>query len=147
MKLIIQYVTAATVKVNNQIVGKINTGYCVLVGFAATDTPETVDSLCQKLINVRIIPDKEGKLNLSLLQSGAEVMVVPNFTLLGALPKGLRPDYHLAANPELAQKLFDLFLQKLKNEVGESKVTAGVFGAHMKLTLEADGPVTYILED
>lgn len=144
MKIVLQRVKHASVVVNNQTIGKIETGLLLLVGVSKTDDVAAIDYLANKVLNLRIFSDDVGKMNLSVLDISGEILAVSQFTLYGDTKKGRRPGFDQAALPEQAQPLFDQFVDKLK-ESG-LKVETGEFGADMKVSLLNDGPVTFILE-
>lgn len=144
MKLVIQRVSQADVKVNNEIVGKIDHGLLLLVGVAHDDTSEDVDYLVKKVINMRIFEDENGKMNISLLEKGYEILSVSQFTLHSLTSKGNRPSFIEAARPELANKLYEEFNEKIRKE--SIKVETGIFGAMMEVSLVNDGPVTIIID-
>jgi D-tyrosyl-tRNA(Tyr) deacylase len=132
------------VSVEGREVARGGRGLLVLLGVGAGDGPGDVDYLVDKLLNLRVFDDEEGRLNLSLCEVGGEVTVVPQFTLYGDARKGRRPSYTGAAPPQKGLELYNLFLQRLRErglEPGE-----GVFGAHMHVELLNDGPVTLLLE-
>ncbi len=143
MKAVVQRVSAAAVKVDTRVVGKIGTGLLVLLGVAQGDTLHEVDWLCAKIWHLRIFPDSAGRMNRSLLDVQGEVLLVSQFTLLGNARKGRRPNFSAAAAPELARALYTEAAHRLRRHV---KVETGVFGAVMELSLTNDGPVTIILE-
>ena len=142
MKLVIQRVTHASVEVEDEIVGEIQKGLMVLVGFGLNDTTEEVDYLSKKLVKLRIFPDENGRMNKSVKDVGGKLLLVPQFTLYGKTKKN-RPSFHKALNPDDATKLFDYFTQKCSEDI---EVETGVFGAYMKVDLLNDGPVTIIIE-
>ena len=144
MKLIIQRVKNASVTVNDQIVGSINQGYFVLVGIGQHDTKETIEEMSQKLLNLRAMADKDSKMNLSVIDTHGEILLISQFTLYADASQR-RPSFIKAAKPEISQPLFDYFVEKVK-ESG-LKVAIGVFGAYMQIESMADGPVTIILEN
>jgi D-tyrosyl-tRNA(Tyr) deacylase len=144
MKLVIQRVKEASASINGKIIGKINKGFLVLLGISQEDTEEKIDWLVKKLINLRIMADKDGKMNLKLADVGGEILVVSQFTLFADCKKGNRPSFIAAASPEKAEKLYNLFIKKLKEE--KAKIKTGEFGAMMQISLINDGPVTIILE-
>lgn len=144
MKLVIQRVKEGKVKVNNETVGKINKGLFVLLGVGQEDKPEYTDLLAEKLVNMRIIADKQGKMNLSIKDINGEVLVVSQFTLYADTNYGRRPSFIKAAPPELARELYERFIQKIKEQ--GVKVATGSFGEYMEIESIADGPVTIILE-
>ena len=142
MKLVIQRVTNASVEVEGEITGKIEEGLMVLVGFGKSDTEKEVNYLARKLTKLRIFPNAEGRMNLSVKDIGGKLLLVPQFTLYGKTKKN-RPSFHNALNPQEATKLFDLFVEKCQEEV---ETETGVFGAFMKVSLLNNGPVTILLE-
>ena len=144
MKLVIQRVKWASVKVDNEIVGKIDTGFLVLLGIAPEDNEETADYLVQKLIKLRIFEDENGKMNLALKDVEGELLIVSQFTLYADCTGGNRPSFTNAAKPEKANELYEYFMEKCKEQ--NIKVEHGKFGADMKVELLNDGPVTIILE-
>jgi len=144
MKTVIQRVKEARVKIKNQIIGEINKGLLVLIGIKADDTEKDVKFLTEKILNLRIFPDKEKKMNLSLLDIQGEILIVSQFTLYGNCRKGRRPSFAQAAPPEIAEKLYEKFVKEIKKS--GLKVKTGKFGAMMAVELINDGPVTIILE-
>lgn len=145
MKIVLQRVRSASVTVDGEITGAIGHGVCLLVGIAPEDTAETLKQAVEKIVNLRIFPDEKGRFHFSLLDTGGGALLVPQFTLFGDCSKGRRPEFFGAAKPEMAEPMFaqlkDLFGKELGNRVG-----AGVFGAHMVVSIENDGPVTLMLE-
>jgi D-tyrosyl-tRNA(Tyr) deacylase len=144
MRAVIQRVKESSVSVNNRIIGKIGKGLLVLLGVAESDMPGDADYLSEKIINLRIFEDENGKMNRSLLETGGEMLVVSQFTLLGDCKKGRRPSFVNAANPEKANELYEYFVKKVRNK-GIS-VETGQFRAMMDVSLINDGPVTLIVE-
>ena len=144
MKVVVQRVKHASVEVNNKIIGKIEQGYLVLLGIAPEDTKEIADYLVQKLIKLRIFEDENEKMNLSIKDVNGELLIVSQFTLYADCTGGNRPSFINAAKPELANELYEYFIQKCKEE--KIKIETGEFGADMKVELLNDGPVTIILE-
>ena len=145
MKAVLQRVTAAGVNVDGACVGEIGAGLLVLLGVAEGDTERDAQVLADKIANLRIFSDEEGKMNLSLLTIGGEMLVVSQFTLCANCVKGRRPDFFGAAKPDEAERLYLYFCERIKS-LGVSKVATGVFGADMQVTLTNDGPVTIILD-
>lgn len=143
MKLVIQRVTEASVTVNHNIIGQIQTGYVVLLGVGEHDTEETAKKLADKLIKLRIFPDADGKTNLALRDVDGEVLVISQFTLYADC-KSNRPGFKHAGNPELAENLYEYFIQQLRPHV--KSVQHGIFGADMQVRLCNDGPFTILLE-
>ncbi len=145
MRLLIQRVSEASVRVDQRIVGEIGNGLLVLVGVTASDTEVIEDRMIEKLVKLRIFSDDEGKMNKSVLDVGGEVLTVSQFTLYADAKNGNRPSYTNAARPEQASPAFDRFVAKLAMRIGKP-VPTGVFGADMKVSLVNDGPVTIWLD-
>ena len=145
MRVVLQRVRKAKVKIEETQGDKIGQGILVLLGIEKTDDIEDVDWLVNKVINLRIFQDKKGVMNKSLLDVGGELMVVSQFTLMAATKKGNRPSYIRASNHEHATPLYEYFIQKA-NTILESNVATGSFGAMMQVTLENDGPVTFFID-
>ena len=143
MKLIIQRVKEAKVSINNKIRSEIGLGYLIFLGVGESDTEKEVDYLVKKVVNLRIMPDKNDKMNLSIEDIIGEIMVVSQFTLSANVQKGNRPSFISAADPKTGQHYYQEFISRLKN-LGLT-VASGQFGAYMKVELTNDGPVTIIL--
>lgn len=141
MRILLQRVSSASVKIDGQIFSEIGPGLLVLLGIEAADSPEDIDFLVKKTAAMRIFPDAEGKMNLSVTEIGGEILVVSQFTLHASTKKGNRPSFIRAARPEQAIPLYELFLEKMASESG-LRVASGEFGADMKIALVNDGPVT-----
>jgi len=137
-------VTHASVEVDNKIVGEIGQGFLVLLGVGPEDNEEIADFLVDKLCNLRVFEDDNYKMNLSIKDIKGELLIVSQFTLYADCKKGNRPSFINAARPEQAEALYEYFKTKCKEKV--EKVESGVFGAHMKVDLINNGPVTIILE-
>ncbi|MED4530833.1 D-aminoacyl-tRNA deacylase [Metabacillus fastidiosus] len=144
MKVVVQRAKDASVKVNEESVGEIRQGLVILVGITHEDREEDADFLADKIANLRIFEDEEGKMNLSLLDVGGEVLSVSQFTLYGDCKKGRRPNFMAAAKPDDALILYEYFNKKLR-EKGIA-VETGKFGAMMDVQLTNVGPVTFIIE-
>lgn len=145
MKLVIQRVTNAEVKVDNKTVGKIGKGFLVLLGIKEGDTKEQADYLVRKLINLRVFSDENDKMNLSIKSIAGELLIVSQFTLYGdCIKSGNRPSFTEAAKPDTAIPLYEYFIEECKREI--KTVETGIFGADMKINLLNDGPVTIIIE-
>lgn len=144
MKLVVQRVTKADVKVNNKVVGEIGNGFVVLVGIGTHDTHDEVDYLVQKLIKLRVFTDENEKMNLSIKDVEGELLIISQFTLYADCNKGNRPSFVNAAKPDMANELYEYFITKCKEQ--EIKVETGIFGADMQINLVNDGPVTIIME-
>lgn len=145
MRVVIQRVSEAAVKIDGTIVGEISKGLVVLLGIAQEDTEQDALYLIQKLINLRIFSDADGKMNLSVQDCGGELLVVSQFTLYADTKKGNRPSYIRAARPEHAIPLYEFFLQELQKRF-QGPIQTGQFGADMKVSLINDGPVTIIMD-
>lgn len=144
MKTVIQRVSEASVKVDGEIVGKISDGLLLLIGIDEEDEKTDADWLVQKILNLRIFGDKDGKLNLSVLDIAGEILCISQFTLIADYKKGNRPSFIKAAKPDKAIPLFEYF----KTEIAKSnlKIESGIFGADMKVSLLNDGPVTIVMD-
>lgn len=145
MRLVIQRVSKASVTIDNSVFSSINTGLMVLVGIEEGDDQKDADWLVQKAMNMRVFPDGEGKMNLSVKDINGEVLVVSQFTLHASTQKGNRPSFIKAARPETAIPLYKSFINKVSTETGKECKT-GVFGADMKVELINDGPVTIVMD-
>jgi len=150
MRIILQRVSSARVDVDGQTVGAIDRGLLALVGITHTDGPATAEWMAEKLLAIRLFPDAEGKMNLSLRDVGGGILLVSQFTLYGDLSKGTRPSYIDAARPEHAEPLYDSLVNLVRARAAECTapvhVATGVFRAMMDVHLVNDGPVTVILE-
>jgi D-tyrosyl-tRNA(Tyr) deacylase len=144
MRAVVQRVARAAVTVDGEEVGSIGSGLCVLVGVAAGDTDQDAVSLAAKLMRLRIFEDALGKMNRDVLESGGGVLAVSQFTLLGDVRKGRRPSFAGAMEPEGASHLFDRFVIECR-ALG-APVATGRFRAHMRVSLENDGPVTLLVD-
>ena len=144
MKAVIQRVKESSVRAENQIIGQIGFGLLVLLGVAQGDSPSDADYLVNKIANLRIFEDKNGKMNRSLLETGGDMMVVSQFTLLADCRKGRRPSFVEAADPEVAAELYEYFVKQV-HRLGIT-VATGRFRAMMEVALINEGPVTIILE-
>ena len=144
MRVIIQRVLNANVKIDNEIHGKCDRGYLLLVGFTLNDNEKIVDQMADKIVNLRINEDEQGKTNLSLLTKGGEILSISQFTLYANCKEGRRPSFTEALNPARATELYDYFNQKLRSY--NIHVEEGIFGADMKVELINDGPFTIYLD-
>jgi D-tyrosyl-tRNA(Tyr) deacylase len=140
MKALLQRVTGANVTVEGEIVGKIGHGLVVFVGVANDDTPEDIEYLVRKIVEMRIFDDADGKFNLSALDVNGELLLVSQFTLLASTRKGRRPGFTDAAPPATAEALFDQFVEQ--SRLTGLKVETGQFQTHMHVEINNDGPVT-----
>lgn len=144
MRILIQRVDTAKVEVANKIVSEIKKGMLVFLGVEKNDTEKEADFLSTKLSNLRIFEDNDGKMNLSIQDIKGEALVVSQFTLAGDTSRGNRPGFETAAKPDVANKLYEYFVEQLKQK--NISVKTGVFQAEMKVSLINDGPVTFILD-
>ena len=144
MRVVVQRVNSSKVTVEGEIVGSINKGLNLLIGISKEDTEEDLLYLKDKILNLRIFEDENDKMNLSLLDIKGEILVISQFTLYGDCRKGRRPNFMAAAKPEFADSIYKKFLEESKKHV--DNVACGSFGAHMKVNLLNDGPVTILLD-
>ncbi|MFC4687503.1 MAG: D-tyrosyl-tRNA(Tyr) deacylase [Chryseobacterium sp. 36-9] len=144
MRVVIQRVSEASVKVDNQIVGEIGKGLMLLIGVDENDENADADWLVKKILDVRVFSDEEGKMNHSVKDINGEILCISQFTLISDYKKGNRPSYIKAAKPDKAIPLFEYF----KDEIKKSglKTESGIFGADMKVSLINDGPVTLVFD-
>lgn len=142
MIAVLQRVTSANVTVDDKVVGSCGAGLCILLGVGVNDTSEDAELLASKIAKLRIFTDTEDKMNLSVKDIGGEALVISNFTLLANYRHGNRPEYMSAARPELANQLYEYFKELLGKDI---PVQSGVFGAHMHLNIENNGPVTIVM--
>ena len=145
MRAILQRVQSGHVTVDGSIVGQIGPGYVILLGVTHGDGPAEVKKLAEKIVHLRVFEDEQGKMNLSVLDTGAEILVISQFTLYADARKGRRPSFTDAALPDVAEPLVAQFAAELQ-KLGIRKVATGVFGATMLVYIENDGPVTIILD-
>ena len=148
VRVVLQRVSRAEVRVNGRVTGRIGVGFLVLAGFAPSDTADTLAWMADKLLGLRVFGDADGKMNLALADVHGAVLVVSQFTLYGDVQKGRRPSFIDAAPPELAVPLYERFVSLLRERGAGSgtRVETGEFGAMMEVELVNDGPVTLILE-
>ena len=144
MKIVLQRVSEASVKVEGKIVGKIDEGLMLLIGVDETDDQQDADWLVKKIIDVRIFSDEAGKMNRSVKDINGEILCISQFTLISDYKKGNRPSFIKAAKPEKAIPLFEYFKEELKKS--GLKIESGIFGADMKVSLINDGPVTLVFD-
>ncbi|MDD3150198.1 MAG: D-aminoacyl-tRNA deacylase [Candidatus Gastranaerophilales bacterium] len=144
MKTVIQRVKKASVTIENKIFSQINKGILVLLGIEKDDTEKEADFLVNKIANLRIFPDENGKMNLSIKDINGQILVVSQFTLTGNCKKGTRPSFDNSKEPIEANALYEKFIEKMKQE--KIDVKTGKFAALMDVSLINDGPVTFILE-
>lgn len=144
MRIVLQRVTKASVKVEDKIVGAIKKGLLIFVGVSNDDDCSDVDYLVKKIVNLRIFTDDEGKMNRSLFDNKYEILSISQFTLFANTNKGNRPSFTDAASPEYAKNMYEIFNQKIADL--DIRLERGIFGASMKVELVNDGPVTIILD-
>lgn len=145
MIAVIQRVSEASVKIEGEIKGEIQTGFLVLLGVTHADTQEDVIWLSKKIVGMRIFSDDEGKMNLDLSAINGNILLISQFTLHASTKKGNRPSFIEAARPEIAIPLYEKIIFQLENDLGKP-IQTGKFGADMKISLVNDGPVTIILD-
>jgi D-tyrosyl-tRNA(Tyr) deacylase len=144
MRAVLQRVSGARVSVDGRVAGEIGAGLCILLGVGEGDTGRDAEWLAEKTVNLRIFEDGAGKLNLSLLDTGGDALVVSQFTLYGDCRKGRRPSFVKAASPGEGKRLYEYFMECLKS--CGIRVGCGIFQAHMLVEIQNDGPVTLILD-
>lgn len=145
MKALVQRVLSASVSVDGEVTGSCEKGYMILFCATKGDSEEDIKLLARKTVNLRVLEDENGKMNLSILETGGEVLCISQFTLAADTRKGNRPSFIKALAPEVASKYYDLYCDELKN-LGVKSVEKGVFGADMQVSLINDGPVTVMLD-
>jgi len=145
MRVVIQRVNQASVSIEGRVTGAINNGLLILVGFEQADTDEDIEWITGKIAKLRIFDDEQGVMNLSVQETGGDVLIVSQFTLHAKTKKGNRPSYIQAANPDIAIPLYNSFIKRMEQEIGK-KIATGEFGAMMMVSLVNDGPVTIIID-
>ena len=145
MRLVIQRVKYASVKVDGELKGKIDNGFMVLFGVKKGDTEKDLEYCVKKLVGLRVFEDENGKMNLSVKDVNGDFLIISQFTLYGDTKKGNRPSFIEAEDPDKANEMYEKFLEEVKNASGRN-VERGVFGADMKVELLNDGPVTILVE-
>lgn len=144
MKVVIQRVSEASVKVDGIVVGEINKGFMLLIGIDGNDEKTDADWLVQKILNLRVFSDENDKLNLSVKDINGEILCISQFTLIADYKKGNRPSFIKAAKPDKAIPLFEYFKEELSKS--DLRIESGIFGADMKVSLINDGPVTIVMD-
>ena len=144
MKALLQRVTSSKVSVGQDVIGEIGAGLTVLLGVFPDDTQKDIDKLAEKVINLRIFDDKDGKMNLSLVDVKGEILIISQFTLCGDCKKGRRPSWAKAAAPEYANEMYLKFIEAVKSR--GIRVGHGQFQAHMSVEIHNDGPVTLLID-
>lgn len=145
MRAVIQRVSEASVSIEGSVKAAVGAGFLVLLGVGVDDAEEDADWLCDKIAGLRVFPDENGKMNRDLRETGAEVLVISQFTLHASYKKGNRPSFIRAARPETAIPLYERFVARLSEMLGK-EVKTGTFGADMQVSLENDGPVTIVMD-
>jgi D-tyrosyl-tRNA(Tyr) deacylase len=143
---LLQRVLHARVEVDDDVVGAIGPGLLVLLAVEPADTPADADGCIDRLVRYRVFADADGRMNLSLLDAGGGLLLVPQFTLAADTRKGLRPSFSTAAPPQLGESLFETAVGSARRRLGDHRVATGRFGAHMRVSLTNDGPVTFWLQ-
>ena len=144
MKIVLQRVSSASVKVDSKIVGSIEHGLLLLIGFSSADSEESILPTLEKIVKLRIFSDEEGKMNKSVFDVEGSMLLISQFTLYADTKKGNRPSFIEAARPEQAIPLYEFFIAEMKKRI--TKVETGIFGADMKVEMVNDGPVTVVFE-
>lgn len=144
MRAVVQRVDYSSVKVNSEIVGKINRGLLVFLGVGENDDQNDLEYMVDKILGLRIFEDNLGKMNLSLKDIAGEILVVSQFTLYGDVRRGRRPSFTNSAKPELGEKFYNEFIEKCRKE--GIKTETGIFGAHMDVEIKNNGPVTILID-
>lgn len=144
MRAVVQRVSSASVEVKGELVGKVSKGLLVFLGVGEEDEENDLDYLCNKIIGLRIFEDEEDRMNLSVQDIDGEILVISQFTLYGDVRKGKRPSFTKSAHPEIAEKLYEKFIEKIKDQGIHTE--KGIFGAHMEVSLVNDGPVTILID-
>ncbi|MGO2133839.1 MAG: D-aminoacyl-tRNA deacylase [Marinobacter sp.] len=145
MKGLVQRVSKASVDVDGREISRIGAGILLFLGVERGDGQNEAKELCRRVLSYRIFPDESGRMNLSVLDTGGALLVVPQFTLAADTSSGTRPGFSRAATPEIAKTLYTDFLDLARLSVGVERVKEGQFGADMKVNLLNDGPVTFLL--
>ena len=146
MRALVQRVREGHVAIGGAVQARIGKGYVILLGVRQNDTPADAEYMAEKCAHLRVLEDADGKMNLSLRDTGGEVLVVSQFTLYADAQRGNRPGFTAAARPETAEPLYGRFVERLRQILGPDKVQTGVFGAMMEVLIANDGPVTILLE-
>jgi D-aminoacyl-tRNA deacylase len=145
MRIVVQRVSGASVWINGIVHSAIGQGLLVLAGYEDADTPEDIQWICGKIVNIRLFDDGDGIMNRSVIEIGGELLLVSQFTLHAATKKGNRPSYIRAGKPAIAIPLYEKTIAELERQLGKA-VSAGVFGADMRVELTNDGPVTIFID-
>lgn len=145
MRIVLQRVSEASVKVDGKIINSIGNGFMILLGIESEDTRADVEWLAAKIVNMRIFSDENGLMNLALADVKGELLLISQFTLYASTKKGNRPSFIKSAKPDIAIPLYEYFIQYIENQFN-IQVKTGIFGADMKVSLTNDGPVTIIID-
>jgi len=145
MRIVIQRVSEAAVRVDGQITGSIGNGLLVLMGVEDADTMEDIEWLSNKIVNIRLFNDADGVMNLSVKEIGGDILLVSQFTLHASTKKGNRPSYIRASKGDFAIPMYEKMIQQLATDLGKP-IQTGIFGADMKVSLLNDGPVTIVID-
>ena len=145
MRALLQRVISGKVYIKGELINGISSGYVILLGVSESDTESDADLLAEKTVNLRIMADNEEKMNRSVLDTEGEILVISQFTLYADLTAGRRPSFLKSAKGELAEKLYQRYIERLKS-LGVKKVVSGKFGAYMKVEIHNDGPVTIMMD-
>tara|TARA_B110000014_G_scaffold52917_1_gene35516 strand:- start:1067 stop:1519 length:453 start_codon:yes stop_codon:yes gene_type:complete len=145
MRVVVQRVSQSNVKVSGEVIGEIKEGLMVLVSFVDDNTDGDLDWMSNKIINLRIFNDEDGKMNKSLLDVGGDILLISQFTLHGSTKKGNRPSFIKAAKPDFANVMYEKFIKILEQSLGKG-IQTGEFGGDMKVSLVNDGPTTIIID-
>ena len=145
MRAVIQRVTKASVTIDGKIYSQIEKGLLVLIGIEDADSPDDIEWLSSKIVNLRIFNDDNGVMNISLKDHDGDILLISQFTLHASAKKGNRPSYIRASKPEIAMPVYEKMIQQLSNDLGK-KIKTGIFGADMKVELLNDGPVTIVMD-
>ena len=146
MKVLVQRSKSSYVKVDNKVVGKASFGLTLFVGIGEGDTKKNLEKMKDKVLNLRIFNNEEGRFDKSLLDINGSVLLIPQFTLFADTSHGRRPEFFKAMDPKIATKMFDQFATMIKDTLGSDKVGTGIFGANMQVFVENDGPVSINIE-
>jgi len=146
MRVIIQRILQSSVTIDNEVYNSVDHGILLLLGIEDNDNLEDITWLVQKITNLRIFNDDQGKMNISIKDIKGSILVISQFTLYASTKKGNRPSYITAAKPSIAIPIYEDFIKRLELELGNDKVKTGIFGADMKVSLVNDGPVTIIMD-
>ncbi len=146
MRAVIQRVHSAVCRVDGEITGQCGRGFCVMLGIREGDNELEARLLADKIVKMRVFKDENGKLNRSLLDVGGSMLVISNFTLCGDCHHGNRPDFGAAMKPDGSKPLYDHFVELIGERIGADKVGTGMFGGHMHIDLDLNGPITIVMD-